>query len=300
MPHNYSNDYLTFIPVEDSTFGFTKAGLSYSTDKGSTWTALEANGTTPTVTAGSKILWKGTPTPSSRDGIGRFTSSKNFDAQGNIMSLLFGDNFASQTSLSGKNHVFLRLFSISKVRNAENLVLPATMLASNCYDKMFYSCTSLYTTPELPATTLADYCYYQMFNGCTSLAAAPIMPATTLAQSCCYQMFQGCTSLTSAPELPATTLAEKCYYQMFQECTRLTTAPALPATTLASNCYKFMFSYCSSLNYVKMLATDISASSCLYYWLSDVAATGTFIKADGVTIPSGVSGIPNGWTVETV
>lgn len=139
MPHNYSNDYLTFIPAEDSTFGFSMEGLSYSTDNGQTWTELAANGTTPTIAAGEKIMWKNntTLTPVFNDGIGKFTSSNIFDVQGNIMSLLFGDNFIGQTSLKGLTYTFQKLFASSKVRNANNLSLPAMTLAKECYRYMF-------------------------------------------------------------------------------------------------------------------------------------------------------------------
>jgi hypothetical protein len=48
-----------------------------------------------------------------------------------------------------------------------------------------------------------------------------------------------------------------------------------------------------------MLATDVSASDCLYEWVFGVASSGTFVKhPDMTSLPSGVSGIPNGWTVE--
>lgn len=81
-------------------------------------------------------------------------------------------------------------------------------------------------------------------------------------------------------------------------CTSLTTAPELPATTLASFCYFNMFSRCSKLNSITMLATDISASNCLNEWVSGVASTGTFTKAaEMTTLPTGTSGIPEGWTV---
>jgi hypothetical protein len=86
---------------------------------------------------------------------------------------------------------------------------------------------------------------------------------------------------------------------MFQSCSGLTTAPELPATTLASNCYSYMFNYCSKLNYIKMLATDISASNCLNYWVRSVASSGTFVKNPAMnSLPTGVSGIPEGWTVQ--
>ncbi|MBQ5664045.1 MAG: formylglycine-generating enzyme family protein [Bacteroidaceae bacterium] len=58
-----------------------------------------------------------------------------------------------------------------------------------------------------------------------------------------------------------------------------------------------MFNGCEKLNYIKMLATDISAEDCLSNWTLGVSKTGTFVKASGVEIPSGISGIPSGWTV---
>ena len=180
------------------------------------------------------------------------------------------------------------------------LILPATALTNNCYSYMFRGCSKLVNAPALPATELAIYCYSGMFNGCTSLVnVSEVLPATTLVTGCYNSMFHGCTSLTTAPELPATTLASNCYDSMFYGCTSLTTAPALPATTLSDECYFGMFYGCSNLNYIKMLATDISAYGCLDSWVGDVANTGTFVKNPQMTtLPSGASGIPEGWTVE--
>ena len=185
-------------------------------------------------------MWKGTLTPTSSNGIGTFSATGNFNVQGNVMSLLYGDNYKGQTDLTGKNYAFYYLFyNNTKVINAKNLSLPATTLVNRCYFCMFMKCTSLTTSPELPATTLAQSCYNAMFDGCTSLTTAPELPATTLADGCYGYMFRGCTSLTTAPELPATTLAEFCYDYMFNGCTGLTTAPELPATTLGTRitCY---------------------------------------------------------------
>ena len=182
--------------------------------------------------------------------------------------------------------------------------LPATTLADYCYSFMFYGCTDLTAAPDLPAITLAEGCYYYMFEGCTGLTAAPALPATTLAEYCYCLMFSGCTSLSAAPALRAETLVECCYTGMFSYCTSLTAAPALRAETLAKFCYSDMFYGCTNLNSVTMLATDISASGCLDGWLDGVSATGTFTKAAGLVqgtgdgqIPTGISGIPEGWTV---
>jgi hypothetical protein len=165
---------------------------------------------------------------------------------------------------------------------------------------MFEGCTCLTATPELSATTLASSCYAKMFYGCTSLTETPTtLSATTLASSCYANMFYGCTSLTTAPALPATTLSVSCYESMFQGCTSLTATPILPAATLTERCYYQMFKECSYLYSVKCLATDISATDCTTYWLDGVSTTGTFTKATSMTSwPSNSpSGIPSDWTV---
>ena len=244
-------------------------------------------------------------------------------ASGNVMSLL------DQSMITDvpENSFFYLFRSCAKLTDASNLKLPATT-AEGCYYYMFSGCTSLTQAPALPATTLAEDCYCCMFFECTSLTQAPALPATTLANCCYSSMFQDCTSLTQAPALPATTLADDCYNGMFQGCTSLTQAPALPATTLADYCYegmfkgcisliatpvlpapllldccyRWMFEDCTSLNAVTCLATYIpwGESECTSNWLSGVAATGTFTKAEGMTgwRLNSDSGIPDGWTVK--
>lgn len=267
---------LTFEALENGTFSFTKAGtgddIQYSKDNGSTWISLASDETVSVIT-GDKVMWKSTITPSANKGIGQFSSTGKFNVEGNIMSMLYGDDFNDKTDLTGKTYAFYQLFNNSNVENASNLKLPATTLTSGCYKAMFMNCTSLITAPELPVTTLTYECYRNMFQGCTSLATAPKLPATTLEGSCYYGMFQGCTSLTIVPELPATILVNQCYY--------------------------YMFYGCRNLSEITMLATDISASNCLAYWVRNVSSTGTFVKhPDMTSLPSGNNGIPNGWAVE--
>jgi hypothetical protein len=305
-PHNYSKDYLTFEALEDGTFTLTvpanvdsnyMTSVSYSTDNGETWTDTAIDNTkqtitTPTITSGSKVLWKGIGKQMAKSSsvYSQFSSIGNFNLSGNIMSLLYGDEFQDKTAFSSESEYnFTDLFSsVVKLVSVKNLVLPATILTNSCYFYIFLGCTSLTTAPELPATTLAvgcyasmfqncsslttvpellsttlaQYCYYGMFSGCTSLTVAPELPATTLTNNCYAAMFGGCTSLTQAPELPATTLANSCYQQMFQGCTSLTTAPELPATTLAYGCYVSMFGGCTSLTTTHVLPATILAESC--------------------------------------
>ena len=345
-PHDYVNDYLTFRALEDTAFTLTipsqvdtnyLTSVSYSTDNGSTWVTTQNDATekvitTPSITTGNTILWKGSGISTSITGnspyVSKFSSTGAFDIEGNIMSMLYGDNFANQTTLPSNSTNFRNLFSRSDIVDASNLKLPATTLTVDCYRGMLGGCTSLTTMPDLPATTLGDSCYLYMFSGCSALTTIPktLLPATTLADNCYSSMFQGCTSLTTAPELPATTLTGSCYQYMFKDCTSLTTAPELPATTLASYCYRYMFNGCTSLttapelpattlayncyfsmftdcsnlNYIKAMFTTTPSTSYTSNWVSGVASTGTFVKNSAATWNvTGVNGIPTGWTVET-
>ena len=178
-PHDYSNDYLTFVAEEDGTFSFNKKGtgddIQYSLDEGVTWTTLASETESPIVTAGNNIIFKATLTPASWVGVGSFSSTGKFTAQGNPMSLLYGDGFKGKADLSGNDYAFSSLFSFCiSLISAENLSLPATTLANNCYQYMFNGCTMLTTAPSvLPATTLTTQCYSNMFRGCTSLTTVP-------------------------------------------------------------------------------------------------------------------------------
>jgi hypothetical protein len=167
------------------------------------------------------------------------------------------------------NHMFYGCTSLTTAP-----VLPATTLEAGCYNYMFYRCTSLTAAPALPALNAPRWCYGNMFYGCTSLTTAPALPATTIGDNAYNNMFNGCTSLTTAPTLPATTLSGSCYSYMFKGCTGLTTAPTLPATTLASQCYYNMFNGCTSLTTTPALPATTLAVSCY---------RGMFISCTGLT-----------------
>ena len=310
---SYSGQYFTIeSAVDNNVVAFVSHNsrtISASTDGGNTWSGYTASSnsspTIATLNMGQKVLIKGLnsvyydDTGTGGRYISNFAVSGNYIVYGNIMSLVYGDSFATATTLTG-DHNFASFFSgKNKLISAENLILGATVLTSYCYNAMFQSCTNLTAAPVLPATTLAEGCYNVMFADCTSLTTEPELPATTLADYCYSYMFNGCTSLVTAPELPATTLADYCYNNMFKNCTSLVTAPELPAETLVTSCYGYMFNGCSSLNSVTCLATDKSARFCTTNWLSGVAASGTFVKAANMTgWPTGTSGIPSGWTVQ--
>ena len=210
-----------------------------------------------------------------------------FNARGNIMSLIYGDESLNTNELA-EDKAFRGLFSacnglltapeLSATTLTEQCYsgmfdncislktppdLPATELAKECYMFMFSRCHSLEKVPELPATTLTKGCYQEMFSKCTSLKKAQNkLPATKLADICYSYMFDGCTSLISAPELPATTLALGCYIRMFGDCTSLVNAPELPGTVAYDRCYMAMFQGCTSLTSAPELPATTVAEEC--------------------------------------
>ncbi len=202
--HDYSQDFFTLVALSDGTFKFSGENentIQYSTDNGETWSEsaqlVEIN-----VNSGDKVLWKGEiisqlDEPENDDiTIGTFYgSTATYNAQGNIMSLAFGDNFQGVTTIETKL-LFKLLFDRSKIVHANNLVLPATTLSLGCYSSMFKSCRQLVSAPQLPAITLAQSCYHAMFFGCTSLTEAPQLLAETLEVNCYNNMFSTCPSLS--------------------------------------------------------------------------------------------------------
>lgn len=287
-PSEYSNQYLTFELLEESIVEFdpniyatsTPDSIhyaEYSTD-GVNWYSLMYKAKFPA----GRVMFKSILKPPSAEhdfdglpgvfGIGHFKVSGAFKASGNVLSMLYGDDFKGKTDISQYYYALTSLFvDCTTLTDAGNLVIPA--VCHGCCASMFYGCTSLTTAPELPALNLADNCYDRMFEDCTSLTTAPELPATTLAESCYSYMFRGCTSLAESPVLPAESLKSYCYYRMFYRCT--------------------------SLSRITMLATGVGGATRLYEWTAGVPSTGTFVKhPDMDSLPAGVSGIPEGWTVE--
>lgn len=197
---------INWMAIEDSA----AKTIEYKINN-SEWVSITSNtaGTLINVSTGDIVKFKGDNTKYSRNSFG---GSAVFSAEGNIMSLIDSEGFATATTLDSEL-AFNNIFGSCKgLTSAENLILPATILSYECYSFMFANCTSLTTPPKLPATTLTTNCYSNMFVGCTSLTTAPELPATTLASSCYAEMFDGCTSLNYIKCLATDISASDCTY----------------------------------------------------------------------------------------
>ncbi len=201
--HDYSQDYLTFDVLTDGTIKWNSLGsgqaktIEYSKNNGA-WTSITAStATTISVVTGDKVRFRGTNTTyaGSKSNYSGFEGgTANFNIEGNIMSLVYGDNFANNSTLPNSTYAFCSIFKKSNVVSAENLILPATTLTQYCYRAMFSFATLLTKAPALPATTLAKGCYWYMFEQ-TAISTAPDLNATTLVAEAYGNMFNGCANL---------------------------------------------------------------------------------------------------------
>ena len=125
----------------------------------------------------------------------RITFDKDVEIYGNIMSLLYGDDFADQETLDTPlafANLFMENLTLMK---CVNLVLPATTLSPSCYKEMFKGCGSITYVPELPAHELADNCYMGMFKCCSNITNTPELPANELKKGSYAMMFSGCEKI---------------------------------------------------------------------------------------------------------
>ena len=300
---DYSKHYFTIEVTEPGELGFERKDgtIFYSLDDGGTWT--EFVDPIQIDNAQTKIIFKGNNADMQGErGIGTFTSDDNlkFNVSGNIMSLMFGDNFVGQLDIPVA-HAFRSLFfSCMGLVDAGNLSLPATGLTENCYSMLFMEAINLVKPPKLPAMVMADECYSHLFDNCWSLETAPKFPATTLASNCYYSTFANCRGLINAPEiLPATQLVYYCYDSMFLNCPSLEVGPYLPATTVAEGAYALMFDSCSSLSSIRCAANAGVTSNNCYSFLARTLGGTFLVDSEEARIAWMNSGcVPGNWEIQ--
>ena len=264
----WKTQYLTLEALEDGLLINGPSGLYYSLDNGITWYSYSSSINSEIIYKGTNVLLKGT----FRETNTPIVFSGHFNIKGNIMSLMYGDDFKDQFNFYSSNtywyNGFHELFKNTKIINAKNLILPATSLILNCYASMFEGCLELISAPKLPALNLSQGCYCKMFKGCILLTKAPELPALQMKTECYAYMFEDCISLLKAPELPATSLWYQCYEGMFKNCKSITSTPEFKKSTI-NNCYASMFEGCSSLKNISELPATSLGHHCYYKMFKD-------------------------------
>ena len=337
-------NYLCFTALESGSFTFRIGSsisiadysyIEYSVDECRTWTKVsntnnvEVTATTPILSVGDKVYWRGSGARCSKHTdaarTSDFYSTGKFDASGDLLSILQLRSIDSDATL--QSYTFYKMFYGCNVVDASEMALSLKTLPNNCFDQTFYGCQYMTYPPKIDATSAGDSAMNSMFCNCVGLLESPQINVSNAPTRCCTEMFKSCTSLVTARDIKTTSCsgsnsfssmfygctslvtAPKIYITNFNSqsntfkecfvgCTNLETVPYLPALTLASNSYYMLCRFLSKVSYVMMLATDISASSCLNYWLQNVASTGIFVKhIDAQWTTTGINGVPSGWTI---
>ena len=206
--HDYSQDYFTIEAITSGTvtFGIVNTGevsvdlsrdIFYSSTNGDTWNSWPYSGSFNIIN-GEKLLLKCEASGYAYMEFGwwQFGGTAQVKIYGNIMSMIYGDNFVNKTSLSSAAiYTFEKLFyNYTNLLDASNLILAATTLSGACYYHMFDRCTNLTTAPLLPAPILNNYCYEGMFSRCTNLNYIKMMATDISATDCLKSWTYGVSS----------------------------------------------------------------------------------------------------------
>lgn len=224
-------------------------------------------------------------------------TTAGFTVSGNIMSLIRPDKYPT-SFLANSTYNFRGLFrDCTGLTNASALILPADVVPYYAYSSMFSGCSGLTYGPEVLASTVNERGCDGMFNNCTSIDTPPDLLPTTIGLRGYNNMFAGCSSLLATPELTATKLAERAYAGMFQGCAALQIAGRIGDATYGTSTYSGMFYNCPNLSSITCLVSNPNTAA-FGNWVSGVSATGTFVKDENATWTTGLSGIPQGWSIE--
>lgn len=211
-------DYFCFTALEDSAITWStvttpssdgttsptydeEIHLQYSKD-GKTWT--EWNNTRESrrvsINKGSKLYVKGVNSTLSYS-YNKYFVFQNFDdfgnsgsmkVSGNIMSLIYGEDFEDKTVIS-ERYCFSRLFrDLNSCITEVDLTLPALILSESCYSQLLALNAMVKKIKlTLPAVQLVKNCYRQMIfcDGVPKYIDVTILAEDTSATNCMYNMF---------------------------------------------------------------------------------------------------------------
>ncbi len=297
IPNEHYFEYFTIESlVDNNTISTVKAKncsinpvIYYSIDNGETWTQKTVSSSTTTIATintGDKLLLKSTNEKwaTAWDTYNKIIGTNNFKVYGNIMSLLNGDNFISNSKFNSEStHNFAGLFFEStNLIDASDLVLPALILTESCYNSMFRGCSNLVYGPKLlPALDVPHDGYSSMFESCKKLIEGPEIDAITVSGDCALnRMFcMGRTSKVTAA---------------------MTKSPILRIKNPGSyaNVYQQLFCGNGNITEVTILAEGTNFS--FTNWLSYNGGSGVIKKLSATTLVSSTNGVPSGWTTQDI
>lgn len=312
----YAGDTLIYPNTQANLTAITIDNLTWVTDvPASGGTATSANcsfvvtgyfddNTTKNVTSQATVsgsLVVASTTSTTRDNVGTLTLTASYD--GYIDSSSVSVYQAAATTDYTKEYLTFNITSAGQIKwfcNNQQTSNRKTIQYSTDNGSTWTSITSNRSAPSINVTT-GDKVLFKGDNASYKGSSNTIYSCFS-ASTAGFELEGNIMSLIDSTNFSGLTSLPQTYtfQYMFAGCTGLTSAQnlVLPATSLVTGCYRYMFQYCRNLNYIKCLATNITAQTALNSWVQGVASTGTFVKAQGVSWNTGVSGIPEGWTVQ--
>lgn len=199
------------------------------------------------------------------------TQGETFDIGGNLNSLVQTDYADSDNP----QHTMGNCFKTCNVVSAELLRISSVITLENQYVYLLAGCEFLRVAPrELPALNIPNYAYQSMFQDCPLLNSPIDIKATTAGQQAMGTMFLNCPSLTDSPIIRVQNWG---------------------GSWVCGN----MFENCTQLAKITFLGTTPQSDGTVN-WAKNISTSGVFVKRRGISMLSGVSGIPTGWTVEEI
>ena len=273
----YTPFFVKNLSGEENTLTITKGSSSapaleiYKSNDGTSWTLF---GTTayPGITLTmqpNEIVYLRCNNGQMASGWNDYNTincSKDYEVAGNIMSLLYGENFTGEeTTFNSKNYCFDCLFyGSTTLKKADRLIMPSTDTGAGGYYRMFSGCSGLETPPIMTTGIKSGYGGMQeMFYNCSSLIATPQFTANIKNHTNrnFSKLFYNCSSITLAncsltvdqyEDPDDTGILES----VFQGCSKLEKAPQI--TIISYNQYAIKKRICAKAFYGCTSLNDIS------------------------------------------
>lgn len=149
----YSKEYTTFNIVSGGNiywraYSNEAVRTIYISKNGGEWTEITSTtgtGLAIAVESGDVLRVKGYNTNycEGANGESRFGATASFEVCGNILSLIYGDDFVGKDEVPS-GHTFCYMFyECSTLLSIENLALPIKQLPVSCYTSMFHGCSNI-------------------------------------------------------------------------------------------------------------------------------------------------------------
>jgi len=178
-----------------------------------------------------------------------YDENKQAEFSGNIMSMIYGDDFLLYNS---KDKFKLTLGGRGAISKADNLSIPRIITQASCCEWMFNG-APITSLPKLPAKTIPANCYNNMFSSCQNLTdlSSYKLDAKYVGNNSLDSMFEDCQNLTLPPQFnPITFTNTNPINSILRSCINLQRLPNIDLyfdSDEWGTSFEYIYAGCSSL-----------------------------------------------------